>query len=226
MARNHYLVLGISRSETEGGIQAAFRVMAKRFHPDVAGIEEASHFREIVEAYEVLSNPERRRRYDEALEPETPAVSETRTPMRPSLRRDRPEPLVPDTLSIANDFDLLRPSRADLLGRVRRNFLGTAPKAERIEPLNVVVLVPAEKALVGGTITLGVPVFFPCPYCRGTGRDWISDCLQCGGEGEVSVDRPVQVRVPPFAGRRAVLDVPLSGVGIRNLYLRLQLQVG
>jgi DnaJ-class molecular chaperone len=39
MARDHYLVLGVSRSETEGGIQPAFRVMAKRLHPDVAGAE-------------------------------------------------------------------------------------------------------------------------------------------------------------------------------------------
>ncbi len=88
------------------------------------------------------------------------------------------------------------------------------------------MLVPPEKALVGGTITVGVPVFSPCPYCRGTGRDWISDCWQCGGEGELSIERPVQVRVPPFAGGRAVLDVPLSDIGIHNLYLRLQLQVG
>jgi len=98
-------------------------------------------------------------------------------------------------------------------------------EGERLEPLNVFVVLPRERALVGGAITVGVPVYLRCPNCRGTGRDWISDCLHCEGTGEMSVDEPVQVHVPPFSGGRAPLDVPLHQLGIRNFFLRLQLQV-
>jgi hypothetical protein len=222
MIRDHYLVLGISRSESEGGIHAAFRVLAKRYHPDVAGQQASSRFREVVEAYEVLSDPERRRRYDEELDPPR-TVEAPATDFRPRARR--PEPLIPEPLSIAHDCELIRPSRSDLLERVRRNFIGGPSKGERIEPLTVVVVLPAEKALTGGAITVGVPVYHRCPYCRGTGRDIFSDCLHCDGSGELSVDEPVHVDVPPFAGRRAVLDVPLYQLGVRNFYLHLQLQV-
>jgi DnaJ-class molecular chaperone len=223
MNRDHYVVLGISRYETEGGIHAAFRVLAKRYHPDVAGSEASGRFREVVEAYEVLSDPERRRRYDEGLAPPVRSAERRRTDLR--VPASRPEPLIPEPLSIASDFELIRPSRSDLLERLRRNFFGLAPKGERLEPLNVVVVLPREQALVGGTITVGVPVYFHCPHCRGTGRDWISDCLHCDGTGEMSVDKPVQLDVPPFTGTRAVLDVPLHQLGVRNFFLRLQLQV-
>jgi DnaJ-class molecular chaperone len=222
MARDHYLVLGISRSETEGGIHAAFRVLAKRYHPDLAGQQASGRFREVVEAYEVLSDPEKRRSYDRDLAPARrvePAATDLRR------RADRPEPLIPEPLSIANDFELVRPSRSDLLEHVRRNFFGGVSKGERLEPLNVVVVLPAEKALAGGTVTVGVPVYYRCPSCRGTGRDLFSDCPHCDGTGELTVDEPILVHVPPFAGRRAELDVPLHHLGIHNLFLRLQLQV-
>jgi len=223
MTRDHYLVLGISRSESEGGIHAAFRVLAKRYHPDVAGQQASGRFREVVEAYEVLSDPEKRRHYDAEFAPPAPRVEPTPVDMRP--RAPRPEPLIPEPLSIAHDFELLRPSRSDLLERMRRNFFGGAPKGERLEPLNVVVLIPAQKALTGGTIEVGVPVYYRCPYCRGTGRDLFSDCIHCDGSGELAVDEPVEIDVPPFGASRAVLDVPLHGLGIRNFFLRLQLQV-
>jgi hypothetical protein len=225
MIRNHYVVLGISRAETEPGIHAAFRVLAKRFHPDLAGKHATDRFREVVEAYEVLSDPEKRRRYDRELSPPVPVgrPAPRWTDRDPAKRR--PEPLIPEPLSIADDFELIRPSRFDLLERFRHNFLGHPAKGERLEPLEVVVLVPAERAQVGGTITVKVPVYLRCPFCRGEGHDILSDCLQCRGAGEVSVERPVHVDVPPFAGRRAVLDVPLNGLGIHNLYLHLQLQI-
>jgi molecular chaperone DnaJ len=223
MIRNHYVVLGISRSETEHGIHAAFRGMAKRYHPDVAGGHATARFREVVEAYEVLSDPEKRRRYDEELFP--PFRSPEPPPTDLGAPRRRPEPLIPEPLSVANDFELIRPSRSDLLERFRRNFLGHAAKGERPEPLNIVALIPAERAQVGGIITVGVPVYHRCPFCRGTGRDVFSECLQCNGTGELSVEHPVHVDVPSFTGRRAVLDVPLDEFGIHNFYLRLQLQV-
>jgi DnaJ-class molecular chaperone len=222
MTRDHYLVLGISRSESDDGIHAAFRVQAKRYHPDIAGQQASPRFREVVEAYEILSDPERRRRYDAELVPQAAQVEPSSIALQSYARR--PEPLIPETLSIARDFEL-RPSRSELLERVRRNFFGSAPKGERLEPLNVVVLLPPEKALTGGVVTVGVPVYHRCPFCRGTGRDLFAACCRCDGSGELSFDEPVEVAFPPFGGTRAVFDVPLQHLGIRNFFLRLQLQV-
>lgn len=66
---NHYAVLGLDRHCTAGQIREAYRILAKKFHPDLnSGSEEASaHTQLLNAAYEVLNDPESRRAYDELL---------------------------------------------------------------------------------------------------------------------------------------------------------------
>ena len=76
---DHYATLGLDRRCTPAQIRAAYRLLSKRHHPDVnPGSEEAgTRFREINEAHETLSDPDRRRAYDRELNaasaPSTPA---------------------------------------------------------------------------------------------------------------------------------------------------------
>lgn len=62
--RDYYVVLGVSRDATETEIKRAFRELARKYHPDVNATDEGERFREINEAYAVLSNRETRARYD------------------------------------------------------------------------------------------------------------------------------------------------------------------
>jgi curved DNA-binding protein len=63
--RDYYEVLGVSRDASEDEIRAAYRRLARRYHPDVNKEEGAEdRFKEISEAYEVLRDPEKRERYD------------------------------------------------------------------------------------------------------------------------------------------------------------------
>jgi DnaJ-class molecular chaperone len=62
--QDYYFVLGIPRDESARGIRKAFRDQARRHHPDRAGPNGAPRFRDVVEAYRVLSDPEQRRAYD------------------------------------------------------------------------------------------------------------------------------------------------------------------
>ena len=65
MARDYYEVLGVPRSANAEELQRAFRTLARRYHPDVNSDPSAEeHFKEINEAYHVLSNPQTRARYD------------------------------------------------------------------------------------------------------------------------------------------------------------------
>ena len=66
MKQDYYEVLGIDKTATEAEIKKAYRTLVKKWHPDVnkeAGAEEK--FKEIQEAYEVLSTPEKRKQYDQ-----------------------------------------------------------------------------------------------------------------------------------------------------------------
>ena len=66
MPTDYYEVLGVPRTAPEGDIKKAYRQLARKYHPDVAtdkaGAE--NHFKEINEAYEVLSDPQKRANYD------------------------------------------------------------------------------------------------------------------------------------------------------------------
>ncbi|MDB4960969.1 MAG: chaperone DnaJ domain protein [Myxococcales bacterium] len=62
--RDYYVVLGLSRDATETEIKRSFRELARKYHPDVNSSDEGEKFREINEAYAVLSNRESRQRYD------------------------------------------------------------------------------------------------------------------------------------------------------------------
>ena len=64
--RDYYEVLGVSRKASDAELKKAFRSMARKFHPDKnpGDAEAESSFKEVQEAYAILSNAEERRKYD------------------------------------------------------------------------------------------------------------------------------------------------------------------
>jgi len=234
--RTYYVVLGVPADESADGIRAAFRDRAKELHPDRSGAEGGEAFRELQQAYEVLSDPARRRRYDAELHrAERPQGSAgdraPRRPAEPLVNAPHAEPLIPedrieDPVSLFRDFQTIRPSDEALRERLQRNFTGRdVPKAEHAEALTVELELTAEQAVRGGTVPLAIPVARPCPACDGHGSTGAFPCVHCGQTGWAEDEQVVRIRIPPGVRSGSVTELPLDGLGIDNLYLRLLVRV-
>jgi molecular chaperone DnaJ len=224
--KDYYLILGISRDESAAGVHDAFRELAKKHHPDVAGPESAEHFRNLLEAYKHLSDAQLRARYNHSLQ----RVEEREESARPESvivrRRERPEPLVPEPISILRGFETVRPSFDEMADRFLRNFTSVGiPKAERIADLNLEVILSPDEAARGGLIPIGVPSFRPCPLCGGSGRDWLFPCSYCRGEAIIEEEHTISMRIPARLRDGTILELPSSGFGIHNFYIRLHVRI-
>ena len=214
MATDYYKTLGIDRSAGEKEVRAAFRKLARQYHPDVnhgqPGADE--RFKEINEAHEVLSNPDSRRLYDRYGE-RWRDVQRGGEPSHggPQWRTQTIDPEAFEQLFGAGAggfFDsIFRP------GPRRRG-----PAAQRPAPLEQRVELTLEEAFHGATRALQVTGQSPCAVCNGLGAVNNAMCQACLGQGfsyqplrgEVSippgVDNGSRVRVAP-GGQQVVLVV-------------------
>lgn len=214
--RTYYMILGVSRTESAGGIRSAYRDLARRLHPDVAGQQATRAFQEVAEAYDVLSDPQRRRAYNDELR-RSEGVEGAPAPLVRHERRP---------VSVLNDAGAIRPSFEALHDRLCRNLTGIGfPKSEHLEGLNVEVLLTREEGRRGCVLPIGVPVFRRCPECGGSGHDWLSPCLVCGQQGTIEEEEIVRFRIPPMARPGSTFEIPLRSLGIDNFCLRLHVFV-
>jgi hypothetical protein len=225
ITKDYYVILGVSRTESTSGIREAFRELLKRYHPDRVGPQGARVFQDMVEASRVLSDPERRKLYHQGLRHAVGSAEPQPAPLIVG-QRPQPEPVVPESRSVPRDFQTIQPSFEALMERVLRNFTGIGvPKGERVEGLTVEVILSAAEAARGGVASLGVPVFSPCPVCGGSGREWLFPCTYCREQRMVEGEEMVRIPIPPMVREGTILEVPIRGLGIHNIYLRLYIRI-
>jgi DnaJ-class molecular chaperone len=222
MARNYYVVLGVPWDAAPETIRSAFRRLARRYHPDRGDAANARAFREAAEAYDVLSDPGRRARYDRQFE----RVPREATRTAEHVRRPEPEPLISEPVSVTGRAEEIRPSVDALLDRFARNFSAVdLPKAEHQEPLDFELILSREESECGVRVPFRIPVFRPCRRCGGTGSEWFDRCPACAGEGRAVDHAALHIDIPPGVRDRTRFDVSLARFGVRNLWLRLHIRV-
>jgi DnaJ-class molecular chaperone len=219
ISRDYYVVLGVTRGESQRGIRDAYHDLALRFHPDRAGEQETERFQKIVEAYEVLSDPQARHSYDLGL-----ARAERQVRAAPPTPA---EPLLPEAVSMLRDFRGARHSLEEILERVERNFNGLgSPKSEMAAPLDYTLALSPIEAARGGLLRFEVPLYLPCPACHGSRASWPFVCACCRGHGAVLRSEQVALQVPPMIADGTTFEVPLHDLGIRNTFLRIETRIG
>jgi molecular chaperone DnaJ len=180
--RDYYEVLGVEREADQKAIKEAFRKLALKYHPDRNKSPEAEEkFKEIAEAYAVLSDPDKRRKYD--------------TGGFEGIADFSPEDLFAgiDFGDIFGDggfgFDFGGGSIFDRLFRHHR--AGPA----RGQDLEVRLAIPLEHVYHGGEETVRYSRFIKCPTCNGSGAKPGTEprkCEACAGTGQKVITREQQ----------------------------------
>ncbi len=162
--RDYYELLGVSRDASESEIKKAFRALARELHPDVSEAPDAQErFREVVEAYEVLSKSETRQLYDRY--------------GHAGLRSGGFQPGHFDFGSLSDLFSAFFGD--DLLGGVGR---------ARGADLGAIVEIELAEAAAGAIRDVPFEVAVTCAHCHGDGAEpgtEITTCPTCGGAGRL-----------------------------------------
>ncbi len=220
MAKSYFAILGISPNATIDEIRSAYRRLVKEFHPDhyTGG---SQRFRDIQEAYSVLGDNRRRRKYEQSIRKISP-----KRPLRPS-HYPGPEPLIPEEgpadigeVSPVRSFQSFTPSFDEIFDWLWSNFSDLAqPKSSRVQNLTLEVTLTPEQARRGGNARIMVPAQAVCPTCRGGGGVGYYECARCAGEGVISGEMPVSVSFPPGLSKEHAVMIPLDRFGIPNTHI-------
>ncbi|MCL6611314.1 MAG: J domain-containing protein [Peptococcaceae bacterium] len=220
--QDYYEILGVSRNATEKEIKAAYRKLARQWHPDLhtgKDKEKAEEkFKQINEAYEVLSDPEKRARYDR-LGANWKAGQDFHPP--PDMEGFR---FYSGTGATGfSDFFEAIFGGGEFFGRPARR--GPVPGRDVESELDLTL----EEAYRGGEKTIQISAREICPACGGDGFDENSFCSRCGGTGMTGSVKTLAVRIPPGVhhGSRIRLKGQggegLNGGPPGDLYLKVRL---
>lgn len=242
--KDYYETLGVARTASDNEIKKAFRKLARQFHPDVAKNKKQAEekFKEINEAYEVLGDPTKRKKYDE-LGPNWNAGADFRPPpgWEPSgagrggfpgrgSRGEEFEFHFGGT-GFSDFFEQLFGARG---GRAGADFGRQSRYAEeefaggKGRDIEGDIMVTLEEAMQGSVRSVSVRHGAPCEHCGGTGQRARHVCNVCGGTGQVARTETYQVKIPAgvIDGQRLRVagrgEAGLGGGAAGDLYLRVR----
>jgi molecular chaperone DnaJ len=192
-ARDFYQVLGVSDSASQDEIKKSYRRLAKQYHPDANpnNAAAAERFKEVSEAHSTLSDPEKRKQYDQ-MRRYGAFDGGGRRPAGAGARRGGAPGAGPDPSDLGSqNFDFgemggLGDIFSSIFGRGRREESRSGGGGDTLE---AVVEVPFRVAMLGGKIPVTLPVTDTCPTCKGNGGApgaTFSTCPECNGRGTIS----------------------------------------
>lgn len=220
--RDYYDVLGVSRSATDKEISSAFRKLARQYHPDTHPDDKdaESKFKAVNEAYQVLSDPEKRRKYDQ-LGRDWERVGQQQSAYRHTGTEEYSD-FFETFFGGGGGFE-------DLGG-----MFGTAGRRRAPADIRLDLPVSLEEAFNGNRRTISFEQSEACPDCDGTGRKLRHEkgrsvavaCPKCSGRGLVTRRRTLTVQIPPGVGEGSQIRLAGEGdsTGRSDLYFVVKLQ--
>jgi molecular chaperone DnaJ len=222
VARDYYAMLGVSKGASDSEIKRAYRKLARELHPDVNPDQQAqARFQEISVAYEVLSDPEKRRIVDLGGDPLESAGAAGNGFGGFGGLGDVFEAFFGGGATSRGPIGRVRPG-ADSLLRMRLDLEDCATGVAKQVTVDTAVLCDlcqgkgthgkstpttcdtcgghgeiqtVQRSLLGQVMTSR-----PCPVCGGVGEVILDPCNRCGGDGRVRARRDISVKIPAGVG--------------------------
>lgn len=226
--QDYYEILGVSRNATEKEIKAAYRKLARKWHPDLHAEKDKEKaeekIKQINEAYEVLSDSEKRNKYDR-LGNSWQGGQDFHPP--PDMEGFRF--YADDNFSgggFSDFFEMLFKDGGTPLSRAPHARRRQTARGQDVESILELAL---EEVYHGGEKSLQLSVRDICPDCGGANYINNSFCKLCGGTGEHSTYKTLQVKIPPGVhdGSRIRLKGQggdgVNGGAKGDLYLKVRL---
>ena len=225
MTKNYYKILEINENSTEQEIKSAYRKLARKWHPDIAGNTEDAvrRFKEINEAYEILSDKNKKAEYDTInryynYSSKTTEKQKKENSTRPDFKNTHNE--TKNEKERNNHFNF---NWEDFLSKYKEytkkyndtnNKTKSEPKygnSQKGRDINTDVEITIAESLSGITKVINMISTRECKYCGG--RKFIngSVCKHCKGSGETSEYKRFTVKIP--AGIKDNSKIRLSGEG-------------
>ena len=225
--RDYYEVLGVSEDATQEQVKKAFRTLAKKYHPDANRNDPSaeSKFKEAGEAFEVISDPEKRQQYDRMKRYGTGMSG-----------RGGGGGGVGETIDLG---DLFGGGQGRGTGDIFEHLFGGG-RRQHVEPeeanrnIEVTINVPAHVAEKGGFARFSVQRHAACRNCDGSGAapgQSASPCKPCGGRGSVVQNLggfSVSRTCPRCLGRGQIIEKPCKacdGDGMRFDERKLRVKI-
>ena len=206
-AKDYYSILGVSRDASEKELKQAFRRLARKHHPDVNPGDKSAEakFKEINEAYEVLSDKEKRKKYDQfgdqwQYADQFAAAGGRQAPFQGFD--------FSDFAKGGTTFHFGESDFGSLFDELLHRSRAQPRRGRDIEhPLEVTL----EEAYHGTSRILSLEVKEPCNTCHGSGRIQKIPCSVCHGSGTVPRVKRLEVKIPPGVKTRS--RVRIAGKG-------------
>jgi len=199
--KDYYNILGVNREANEREIKQAYRRLARKYHPDInPGNKSAeARFKQINEAYEVLSDKEKRQKYDQFGDQFAQAGWQ-QTPF----------------WDFSQAGGAQRFHFEEGLGSLFDDLFHSGTRSRRVRPrrgqdVDYPVEVTLEEAYHGTKRTIALRSEEPCSSCQGTGQIQNMPCSVCRGSGVVSAAKRLEVKIPP--GVKEGSRVRIAGKG-------------
>lgn len=227
--RDYYETLGVSRTATTDEIKKAYRKLARKHHPDVNPGDKASEeqFKAINEAQAVLTDPEKRKRYDQ-LGADWQNGSDFTPPPGWEYNNINPDDLNDLFQGAGGAYDFSDFFTSFFGGR--RSSRGGAGFAMKGRDIEAEIRLTLSELHRGGNRSIAIDSTETCHKCAGTGINENKPCTACGGRRQTPRRKTLEVRIPLGVREGSVIRLagqggPGSGKALAgDLFLKVRIQ--